>query len=190
MSKYTWVTLSASDADLTDSNGLTLVTYLAPEATERTFDYSSLITDRTLSDVERVKTLAAIGYGAMTAAERAEWATNLKGAYNASDMTRVSAAAKELVDRLAYAGYDPAYEPDGAWEEGADVLAGELERYLANVAGIDEAMGLDAGLPTTMSGLNHLGANAIEAVLRDADETLLRMERSWIYSNELESGEF
>lgn len=60
----------------------------------------NLITDRTQADVERVKALAAKGFAAMTAAERAEWLTGMKGAYNASDLNRVGTALNYLAGRL------------------------------------------------------------------------------------------
>ena len=46
----------------------------------------TLVTDRTQADVERVRELAAKGFAAMTAAERAEWLAGMKGAYNAADL--------------------------------------------------------------------------------------------------------
>lgn len=74
------------------------------------FDMNTLITDRTAADAARVKALTANGWAGMTEAERAEWLTDLKGAYNASDMNRVSAAVDYLAERLHELGYSvPGY---------------------------------------------------------------------------------
>lgn len=75
------------------------------------FDYTTLVTDRTAADVARVKALAAKGWAAMTADEQAEWLTDMKGAYNAGDLNRVSACLEDLVQRFGWAGYAvPGYE--------------------------------------------------------------------------------
>lgn len=45
--------------------------------------------DRTQADADRVKTLAAIGWDAMTPEERTEWKSGMKGAFNKSDIKRI-----------------------------------------------------------------------------------------------------
>ena len=60
----------------------------------------NLITDRTQADVDRVQYLASVGWENMTDAEKAEWSTPLKGAYNASDLNRVGAAVTYISNRL------------------------------------------------------------------------------------------
>ena len=60
----------------------------------------NLITDRTAADAALVKQLAAIGYDQMTTAQRNQWNTDLKGAYNASDLNRVGEAINYLVAAL------------------------------------------------------------------------------------------
>ncbi len=65
----------------------------------------NLITDRTLADYLRWKTLRDKGWANMTEEERTEWAGDMKGAYNASDLNRVGSALNYLRDRLTAAGY-------------------------------------------------------------------------------------
>ena len=89
----------------------------------------SLITDRTLADVQRVKELAAIGWTDMTAEEQAEWLTGastenlmasdgvlrdsnneiitviggsavIKGSYNYDDLNRVEGAVVTLAQQM------------------------------------------------------------------------------------------
>lgn len=65
----------------------------------------TLITDRTQADVNRASALNAKGYDNMTAAEKAEWDSNLKGSYNASDLNRVGEACDYVANRLHQYGY-------------------------------------------------------------------------------------
>lgn len=59
----------------------------------------TLVTDRTLADVQRANELAAIGYRNMTAEQKAEWDGPLKGRYDiATDLNRVSAACAYLYE--------------------------------------------------------------------------------------------
>ena len=60
----------------------------------------SLITDRTQEDVQRWSALAAKGYSAMTEAEKAEWDAGMKGAYNYTDLNRVTACMEYINKRL------------------------------------------------------------------------------------------
>ena len=69
----------------------------------------TLITDRTQADVNRVLTLSAKGWAAMTAAEREEFEAGMKGSYNATDLNRVNAAMEYLDTRLKAMGYTGGY---------------------------------------------------------------------------------
>ena len=70
-----------------------------------------LITDRTAEDYARALELSAIRWQDMTPEQQAEWQTSLKGAYNASDLNRVTEAMEYLVDRLRSSGYSVDYTP-------------------------------------------------------------------------------
>ena len=65
----------------------------------------NLITDRTQADVDRYTELKDKSLRGMTDDEKAEWQTQLKGAYNFTDMNRVEAAVEDLANRLTEAGY-------------------------------------------------------------------------------------
>ena len=70
------------------------------------------IYDRTQADVDRVKELKDIGYFNMTNAEKTEWASDLKGALNRSDLERIENNIQILSDVLdlnltTYAGNVP-----------------------------------------------------------------------------------
>lgn len=70
----------------------------------------NLIFDRTQADVTRVDVLKAkMLSGNATPAEKAEWLAGMKGAYNASDMNRVTLAVKVLAERMNRNGYGIQY---------------------------------------------------------------------------------
>ena len=64
----------------------------------------NLIYDRTEGDAERwlylSRKLDTEGWAELTAAEKREWLTQLKGAYNYTDMNRVGSAVEYLGERF------------------------------------------------------------------------------------------
>ena len=75
-------------------------------------ELDNLIFDRTQADVDRAKYLAGLwqnGTFTGTTAELAEWVTDLKGAYNATDLNRVIAAMDYLNEYFLGLGYDVGY---------------------------------------------------------------------------------
>lgn len=71
------------------------------------FDFSTLVTDRNQQDIAYVKQLInKLVTGTATDAEKAEWNSfALKGAYNHTDLNRVTAAMEDLKLRLEGYGY-------------------------------------------------------------------------------------
>ncbi len=154
----------------------------------------TLITDRTQADVSRVQQLAAKGYANMTDTEKTEWAKDLKGAYNASDLNRVGNAVNYLVGRLtqlpkdvqAYLAskgvapdaffavpYDPAdydFEAKITWQQSEIPTGSEMADYLGNVVLLRAAFDYETdALPESMEKLTFVGANAIEKALLGLD---------------------
>lgn len=73
------------------------------------FDFSTLVTDRTQSDVTHWQKLHDKGWSGMTDEEKAEWNTAaMKGAYNYTDLNRVTAAMEELANQFSMLGYGTA----------------------------------------------------------------------------------
>lgn len=152
----------------------------------------SLITDRTQADVDRAAFLAGIAWEDMTDDERAEFAGNLKGFYNASDMNRVDAAVGYLRDRLLGQGYSPRVTTQT--DRTAEGLPAEPDfvTYLANVRNLRSQLAVKPTTPALPAAMRHLGyegANAIEQVLKDLDELLTNAALAWHYSGEIYSGE-
>ena len=153
----------------------------------------NLITNRTQADVDRVATLTArVSAGTATEAEKAEWASDLKGAYNASDLNRVGAAMAYVAGRLNGYGYAVTVNPKQDWT-GSDIpTAGQMAAYLQDVAALRGAIAVMASTPSTPDSANNLTwqeANNIEQILLDVDELLTRMAAAWFYSGDLYAGE-
>lgn len=152
-----------------------------------------LITDRVQADVDRVATLAGrVSAGTATAAELAEWQSDLKGAYNVSDLNRVGAAVAYVAGRLTGYGYVVSVSPRQDWQV-TDVPTPEsMTAYLADVATLRAALTVPADtpeVPEDMEQLTWKEANNIEKILVDVDELLTRMAAAWFYSGEIYAGE-
>lgn len=146
------------------------------------FDYTSLITDRTKADA---------------------MARNDKGTYQAADLNRVTAALEDLESRLAALGYVTGYAPvyilhldgttDTVWREAdEDIRADRIEAYRDNVACIRGAFAQLAATPQTPADMELLSwaeANDIERILLAVEDGLRRMALSRWYSGEIYSGE-
>ena len=77
------------------------------------FDFSTLVTDRTQADVNRVKQIAEkIKNGTASESELSEFnSASMKGAYNYTDLNRVTAAMEALKTKLEGYGYAvPGYQ--------------------------------------------------------------------------------
>ena len=71
----------------------------------------TLIIDRTAADVARWKTLRDKGYAAMSEEEKAEWLAGMRGAYNASDLNRITGAMAYLKGLYEQYGREVTYTP-------------------------------------------------------------------------------
>lgn len=138
----------------------------------------TLITDRTQGDVDRVNDLNTKGWLGMTDAEKDEWLSGLKGAYNATDLNRVTSAMEYLVDRLKGFGYEAEYvtveiEPGRTvWQREDIPTAPQLAQYLSNVEAIRDVLDVDQSLPASMKKLTYEGANEIEQALVLVEQTI------------------
>lgn len=149
-----------------------------------------LITDRTQADVNRVKVLAAKGWLEMTAEEKAEWLSGMKGAYNAADLNRVGAAVAWLKAALEGLGYHVNAQPRQGWTVSDIPTAREMAVYLGGVQAIralwDAAM---PPLPSSMDHINYTDANEIERLLVTVEALIGRLRESWMYTGDVFAGE-
>ncbi len=152
----------------------------------------NLITDRTEQDVERWRLLHEKGYQAMTEAEKAEWRSALKGAYNYVDMNRVESAVDYLASRLTELGYYVAPEVNPVWKVSDHPTKTDMERYFANVALLRSVLPMYSTTPkppTTQKKLDYLVANDIEQILSDVDRRIQGVKQSWFYAGDVFTGE-
>lgn len=152
----------------------------------------NLITDRTAADVSRWKVLHDKGWEAMTAEEKAEWVSGMKGAYNYTDMNRVESAVRVLSDRLAEKGTVLTLTTKTDWTRTGWPTTSDMNRYFRNVAAIRAAVGVNLGTPTaptTATSFNYSKANDLEKILAAVDRWLDRVDVSQMYSGDLYLGE-
>lgn len=131
----------------------------------------TLITDRTEADV----------------AQR-----TAKGHYNATDLNRVERAVQELAGRLNAAGHNLAITVKSNWAINDIPTQSDIERYRANIATIHAALAMLSTTPQTPNSMRFLTwakANDIEKILQDVEDSLNRMELSFMYSGEIYAGE-
>ena len=155
---------------------------------------STLITDRTAADFQRWKELRNKGFQNMTESERAEWQTDLKGAYNASDLNRVGIAMNYLKGRLTEAGYLKGTEfiMKTNWGFSDIPTYDEFKNYISAVGTIREALAVFRTTPPAPAKYNSLNieeANNIEKILIDVDELITKMQAQKYYCGEMFSGE-
>lgn len=153
----------------------------------------TLIFDRTQADVARVKELNAKALaGTLTEAERTEWLSNMKGAYNHTDINRVCSAVRLIADKLialpdeleAYRvanevyknpAFDLPYEaanvvvaPKSDWAMTDYMTESAIRTYISDIATLRGLLTLPAETPeapTTGQRMTYQRANDIEKIL-------------------------
>lgn len=155
----------------------------------------NLITDRTQADVDRGLYLSGLWTGGTftgTDAELAEWNSDLKGSYNASDLNRVGSAMNYVAARFTESGYHPVISPKIDWTESDIPREADMAHYLADLTtlrGILAVMPTTPEVPEDMDGLTYQEANNIEQILLDIDSLITRMMAAWFYCGDLYCGE-
>ena len=159
------------------------------------FDFSTLITDRTSSDLQSLRDLLGKPVSEWTEAEKAEFnLARSKGAYNYTDLNRVTACMNDLNEVLMGLGYETGYHgiiihPNGAeptlWcEEDVPTLT-QMQRYLYNVEALRGALELPedtAQVPADMVGLTLTEANNIEEILQIIYNYLTALQKIFLRS--------
>ena len=152
----------------------------------------NLITDRTQADVDYAVRLSQKGWSGMTVEEKADWGSNLKGTYNASDLNRVGNAVTYVAGRLTDAGYFVPVSPKIDWTDSDIPKESDMQTYLEDVEILRSALTVlpeTPEVPEDMEGLTYEEANDIERILLAVDDLITKMINSYFYSNEIFSGE-
>lgn len=149
----------------------------------------TLVTDRTQADAERVKALAAKGFAAMSAGERAEWLAGMKGAYNAADLNRVGTALNYLAGRLvAICGKGITWTAKTDWAVTDIITASQAAEYRRQIQNIRDALTYPAGTPDApqLGRLTYTGANDIERILTLCEELIVNAAKSFRHTGAAE----
>lgn len=155
-----------------------------------------MIFDRTQADADRwqelISKLDSGGWTSLTTAERSEWLTALKGAYNFTDLQRVSRSVDFLAERFVtlishlvesrachgvasdglfavpYSEDDVVVNPYLAWSRSTVVKDSNMKQYLADLRLLRELLTLPTDaprVPPDMADLTIDEANDIEKLL-------------------------
>lgn len=142
-----------------------------------------LIFNRTQSDADRVNYLASLwqnGTFTGTTEELAEWAQDLKGAYNASDLNRVGSAVEYLTDTLYSMGYNVPTVPKDDWTETDIPVQSQMDIYINNIQLLRDILPYVApDAPETAAGLSYQSSNNIEEILYTLESVLLAMKENF-----------
>ena len=140
----------------------------------------SLIFDRTQADVSSLEALLdKTRAGTITAEEWAQLVSpDHKGAYNYTDLNRVTEAMEYISDLLEGLGYSTAGYRSAStmWTEGDTPTSSDMAEYLANVAALRGSLPQLSTTPQTPASMDKLTvetANSIEKILVDI-ETIIR----------------
>lgn len=103
-----------------------------------------------------------------------------KGYYNSDDMNRVSAAVDYLAEWFSRLGYTvPGHVKGPVWTKQSIPSKSQMEQYRLNVSGLRDTIAVLASTPqtpSTMEKLGFSGANDLEKILADVEETIMWME--------------
>lgn len=144
------------------------------------FDFLTLIRDRTQADTDRAEYLNGLRLEQMTDEERTEFESGLKGTYNAEDLNRVGAAVRYLTDRLRQFGFVVSTEPKTNWTDQDWPTPAQMKRFLSDLAELRYKLAVPQETPDAPAGMGNLDwqtANQIEQILWDL-ETVLNAAQS------------
>ena len=167
----------------TASDGIYNIDIIAVDAVGNQTNYKTvayeglhLIIDRTQQDVDLWNELRVKSYlSEMTTDEQSTWSTDLKGAYNVSDLNRVGAAVEYLANLLNTYGYTVVTHAKITYIEIDTPSLTQMTNYLSDVKAIKEKMNGTQEMPETMNNLSYEDANNIEKVLYQINNFIQNM---------------
>lgn len=144
-----------------------------------------LITDRTNADVRRAQYLQSLSYELMTAAEKVEWSSDLKGTYNCSDLNRVGRVLNWLRDQLnIVCGIDIQFNAKTDWTDWDEPTLTQMRVYQHQIQQIRNAIAYPentANVPS-IQYLSFEDANNIERILQICDQQITSMQTAYRYT--------
>jgi len=137
---------------------------------------NELIYDRTQSDVDY-------------ALNHQDSSTDLKGAYNYSDLNRIETWCAYLATQLNSYNYSVNITTKTNWNMSDFPTKSELARIKNNVISLRDAFSAIASIPENMEKMTYQKANQIEKAIYDLNLSLYGMISSFWYSGEVNAGE-
>lgn len=157
-----------------------------------------LITDRSQADIEELLTI--LSKEDQTEEELIQLAqTSYKGAYNETDMNRVTTAAEFLSDSLYTRGYVNPYVPVNPgpgrdyWVKEDKPTLEQSKGYVSNVKRIRETFPFVPDLPeapSDMQSFTFQEANNLEKIFVQVESMFQWMDKSYLMAGEAMCGEF
>ena len=143
---------------------------------EFTYSNNNLIFDRTQYDVNYAK-------------QNQSRKSNLKGAYNYSDLNRVEEWCEYLATTLTNYRYPVTITTKTDWNDTDFPTQAHLERIRSNVQAIKQAYYSATNTPSSLSHITYQQANDIEKILFEINTNLKNMIAAFFYSGEIYAGE-
>lgn len=146
------------------------------------FDFTTLITDRSQDDVETLNSLLKKPLDQWTEDEATSfWSGNYKGSYGYSDMNRVINCLAYLAQYLTDAGYIVHFSQPGEYQREQSPTAVDLDVYRSNIEAMRKVLPLPKDTPDAPANMENLTlteANNIEKILLAIEDTINRIERT------------
>ena len=141
------------------------------------------IYDRTLLDVNRVKTLRDKGYANLTVSEKDEWDNGLKGAFKHSDMNRIESNLETISEKCGFG-----FTQRTNWVVGeVDLKLEDIERVRTNTNTVRTSpFGWKCDRNTPIIPINtYQKINDIEKILLDSYNFAVEQDKNIEYIDEI-----
>ena len=126
------------------------------------------ITDRTASDVERVKSIASKAKnGTWTEEEQAEWAAGMNGALSYMDYNRIESGIQEIANIL-----NVSVSTKTNWDVNGYLTVSDASRWISNIKSVRALCSGKNDTPATPDSLSYLHfiiINQVEQILLDIE---------------------
>lgn len=139
-----------------------------------------LITDRTQADVDAVIALRDKWLnGTITSDEKTTWNAGMKGSYNYSDLNRVGQAVAYIAKQMNSSGHSVTVTAKTDWS-GSDIPSTtQMAAFLNDLSILKSESGISDTVPSSMDYLTYQTANAIEQLLINAYNAVIRERADW-----------
>ena len=158
---------------------------------------NELVYNRTQADVDRVYTLKnkilTGGLAALTAEEKAEYLTGMKGAYNYTDFNRLGEAITYLVEQMKKLDiHDSSIVPKVDWVMGDTPTQSQVRNLLNCLTKLRAKLSLPDNTPSVPNSLDKLTyqtANDMEFLLWIIDQRIMQTTTAFRYSGTMYCGQ-